>query len=132
MRRPIITGVLAVAALLTSSLALPVAQGGVFPPAIDAQPFDGDLIITQGDGTILRLTDELVPIGPVTNVPGATGLAARGDDLFVTGLDGTVQRVIDNGEVLGTPDVVFTGLAGPEGVDVKGNTMYVVRGPARR
>lgn len=107
----------------------PVAEGGLFPPPTDAQPFDGDLIVTQADGNIVRMSDELAPLGDVANVPGAVGLAARGGDVFVSSLfSGEVLRIIDGGEVLDTPETVFDGLVGPEGIDVKGKTMYVVEG----
>jgi sugar lactone lactonase YvrE len=104
-----------------------VAAGAVFPPT-DAQPFRGDLIVSQGNGEIVRLSKDLTPIDVVANVPGATGLARRGGDVYVAALDGTVRRIIDDGAVLASPVVVVDGLAAPEGIDIRGKQMYVVEG----
>lgn len=107
----------------------PTAEGFLFPFPTDAQPFGGDLLVTQQNGDIMRLSEDLVALGVVTNVPGASGLAKRGDDVYVADhAAGTILRIIDGGETLATPEIVFTGLAAPEGIDVKGNTMYVVEG----
>ncbi|MFW2332763.1 DUF6923 family protein [Ilumatobacter sp.] len=106
----------------------PVAEGLLFPPT-DAQPFRGDLVVTQGNGEIVRLSEDLVPIDVVANVPGATGLARKGGNVYVADHDdGTVLQIIKRGEVLDPPVVVVDGLAGPEGIDIKGNQMYVVEG----
>lgn len=105
-----------------------VAAGLVFPPT-DAQPFRGDLIVTQGNGEIVRLSSDLAPIDVVANVPGATGLARKGGNVYVADHDdGTVLQIIKRGEVLDPPVVVVDGLAGPEGIDIKGNKLYVVEG----
>jgi DNA-binding beta-propeller fold protein YncE len=106
----------------------PVAQGQLFPPT-DAQPFRGNLIVTQGNGEIVRLSRDLVPIDVVANIPGATGLARKGGSVYVANsIDGTVAKIIERGKVLDTPIVVVSDLAAPEGIAIKGNTMYVVEG----
>lgn len=107
---------------------MPVAEGLLFPPT-DAQPFRGDLIVTQGNGEIVRLAADLTPLDVVANVPGASGLAAKGKNVYVADHDdGTVLQIIRRGKVLATPTVVVDGLAGPEGIDIVGNQLYVVEG----
>jgi sugar lactone lactonase YvrE len=107
---------------------VPVAVGQLFPPT-DAQPFRGDLIVTQGNGEIVRLSKDLVPVGVIGNVPGATGLARRGGSVYVAdSVNGTVLQIIKRGEVLAAPVVVVDGLSAPEGIDIKGRMMYVVEG----
>ena len=109
----------------------PVAEGLVFPPT-DAQPFRGDLIVTQGNGEIVRLAADLTPIDVIGNVPGASGLAAKGKNVYVADHDdGTILQIIRRGKVLATPTVVVDGLAGPEGIDIVGNQLYVVEGLAQ-
>ncbi|NNE11015.1 MAG: hypothetical protein HKN41_02095 [Ilumatobacter sp.] len=106
----------------------PVAQGLVFPPT-DAQPFRGDLIVTQGNGEIVRLASDLTPLDVVANVQGASGLARKGSTVYVADHDdGAVLKIIERGKVLDPPVVVLDGLAGPEGLDIKGNDLYVVEG----
>ena len=106
----------------------PVAQNLLVSPT-DAQPFDGGLLVTQGTptGEIVRMSADLSATEVIASVQGATGLAARGGDVYVSDNDsGTVLRIIGGGEVLPTPVEVFSGLSAPEGIDIKGNTMYVV------
>lgn len=106
----------------------PVSEGQLFPPT-DAQPFRRDLIVTQGNGEIVRLSKDLVPIEVVANVEGATGLARRGGSVYVADSDdGTVLQIIKRGTVLDTPVVVVDGLSAPEGLDIRGNQLYVVEG----
>ncbi len=51
------------------------------------------------------------------NFTAPTGLLVRGDDLFITERSaGTLLRLIADGKVLATPEVVVAGLASPEGV----------------
>ncbi len=110
---------------------VPLAANQLFPPPTDAQPFDGGLLVTQGNGDIVRLTDTLDVVGVVANVPGALGIAARGGDVFVTDHDdGAVVQIVDGGVPMAVPVMVMDGFAGPEGIDVKGKTMYVVEGLA--
>ena len=111
---------------------VPLVQGPVPVFPIDGQPFKGDLIVTTAapDGAIYRLGPDLVPTGDaIARVPGATGIAAKGGDVYVAnGLDGTIVQIIDNRRTLETPVVVFDGLNSPEGIDIKGNVLYVVEG----
>ena len=114
---------------------VPLAEGPPLFP-IDAQPFQDDLIVTTGSptGEIFRLADDLSLIGgPIAAVPGATGIAAKGGDVYVSVLgtgagDGTVVQIIDDGVDLATPVTVVDGLDGPEGLDIRGNKLYVVEG----
>ncbi len=86
----------------------PVAEGQLFPPT-DAQPFRGDLIVSQANGEIVRLSRDLAVIDVVANVPGATGLARKGGSVYVAdGANGTVLQIIKRGEVLDTTPTVRT------------------------
>ena len=101
----------------------------VFP--VDAEPFEGGLVVTTAspDGEIFRLGPDLAPLGVVAKVPGATGIASRDGDVFVSDLaNGTIVQIIDDGVELATPIVVVSDLAAPEGIDIKGNKMYIVEG----
>jgi hypothetical protein len=112
----------------------PVTQNVLASPT-DAQPFGDGLLVTQGtpSGEIVRMSADLSETEVIASVPGATGLARRGNDVYLSdNNDGEVLRIIHNGEVLATPDVVFTGLDAPEGIDIKGNTMYVVEAGAQQ
>ena len=107
-----------------------VTQGPpVFP--IDGQPFEDDLIVTTQapTGEIFRLDENLGVLGVVAAVPGVTGIAAKGGDVYVAdGDDGTIVQIIDDGVDLAEPVVVFSGLDAPEGIDIRGNRLYVVEG----
>ena len=109
---------------------VPLAQGApVFP--IDGQPFEDHLIVTTAapTGEILRLGANLNPVGVVALVPGATGIAAKGGDVYVAdGPSGTILQIIDDGVDLVTPVEVISDLDAPEGIDIKGNRMYIVEG----
>jgi sugar lactone lactonase YvrE len=100
------------------------------PGPVDAQVFQGDLIVTTVfGGDIIRLDENLVPTGVVANVPGATGLAAKGGDVYVADpVNDAILQIIDDGVVLGEPVTAFTGLDDPEGLDIRHNRMYVVEG----
>ena len=101
----------------------------VLPGPIDAEPFGDDLLVTTLGGDIFRLDRTLSIVGVVANVPGSTGLVAKGGDAWVADLfNGAVLQIIDNGVPLAQPRVAFDGLAGPEGLDVRNNKMYVVEG----
>ena len=94
---------------------------------IDAQTFRGDLLVSQQTGEISRLAANLEPIDVVTTMPGVTGLASKGGDVYAANqIDGTIVRIIERGQVLDTPEVVYSDLAAPEGIDIHGNTMFVV------
>lgn len=110
---------------------VPITTGPVNVFPVDGQPFDGNLIVTTASptGEIYRLGPDLAPIGVVASVPNATGIAARGDDVFVADhLNGTIVQIIDDGWDLATPVVVISDLNAPEGIDIKGNVMYIVEG----
>jgi len=110
---------------------VPLIEGPdlVFP--VDAQPFGDGLIVTTAapTGEIYRLGPDLAVVGLVAQVPGATGIAAKDGDVYVAdGDDGTIVQIIDDGDHLATPVVVIDALDSPEGIDIKGNRMYVVEG----
>ena len=107
---------------------VPLAEGPPLFP-IDAQPFNGDLLVTTATGDIIRLADDLTPIDVVATVPGATGITAGKGEVYVAdGDDGTIVQIISDGAVLTTPVEVINNLVAPEGIDLKANTMYVVEG----
>lgn len=101
----------------------------VLPGPVDAEPFGDDLLVTTLAGDIFHLDASLNVLGVVANVPAVTGVTAQGDDAWVADLaNGTVLQVVSDGEALSTPVVAFDGLAGPEGLDIQGNKLYVVEG----
>lgn len=106
-------------------------ERGLLPGPIDAEPFEGDLLVTTLTGDIIRVDEQLVPIAVVANVPGSTGLAASGGNVWVADqANGTILQIIESGVPLTEPVVAFEGLAGPEGLDIRHNKMYVVEGAA--
>jgi hypothetical protein len=92
-------------------------EGGPF----GATRFQGDLMIAEGfAGQVTRATGaNLEDREVIAQVPGAAGLAATRDDLYVTSqTEGEVWQIIRHGQVLAEPIVIATGLQGPEGVAV--------------
>jgi len=92
-------------------------QGGPF----GATRFLGDLVVAEGfAGQVTRATGaNLEDREIIAQVPGATGLAASRDDLYVTSqTEGEVWQIVRDGSVLTTPVVIATGLQGPEGIAV--------------
>ncbi len=113
----------------------PLASG-LLPGPIDAQPFEGDLIVTTATdqatlagGVIYRVDTSFNVLEEVATVLNSTGLAAKGGDVWVADhMNGTILQIIDDGVTLDEPVVAFDGLAGPEGLDVRRNQMYAVEG----
>jgi hypothetical protein len=92
-------------------------EGGPF----GATRFLGDLVVAEGfAGQVTRATGaNLEDREIIAQVPGAAGLAARGDDLYVTSqTEGEVWQLVRDGYVLTPPTVIATGLQGPEGIAV--------------
>ncbi len=92
-------------------------EGGPF----GATWFEGDLIVAEGfAGQVTRATGaNLQHREIVGEVPGAAGLAANGNDLYVTSqTEGEVWQIVRDGYVLANPIVIATGLQGPEGIAV--------------
>ncbi len=86
--------------------------------------FLGDLVVAEGfAGQVTRATGaNLEDREVIAEVPGAAGLAARGDDLYVTSqTEGEVWQIVRQGHVLADPMVIATGLQGPEGIAVMGH-----------
>jgi sugar lactone lactonase YvrE len=111
------------APLLATAFALP----------IDAQPFQGDLVVTEiGSGQVVRASGPDLSVRETlatTSMP--VGLAATDDDLYVSdGILGVVLQIVEDGEVLDTPKTVASGLAAPEGIALRsgGNRLLVVEG----
>lgn len=100
----------------------------------DAELFgDGVAICDFGTGSIVLATGPTLADRStlVEGLAAPTGLAADGDDLYVSSaVTGTVLKVVSNGEVLATPEpATSTVLAGPEGMTVRsGGRLVVVEG----
>ena len=104
-----------------------------FALPIDAQPFQGDLVVTEiGSGQVVRASGPDLDVRETlatTFLP--VGLAATDDDLYVSdGILGVVLQIVEDGEVLDTPKTVASGLAAPEGIALRsgGNRLLVVEG----
>jgi len=118
--------------VLWDPIANTATAGALLSGPIDALPFDDGLLVTLATGEVLRLSRSLEVIEVVTTVPGAVGLAADDDDVYVTDHDdGTVVRIIEDGVVLDVQATLASGLAGPEGLDVDDDIMYVVEAGAQ-
>ena len=100
----------------------------------DAELFgDGVAICDFATGSIVLATGPTLADRStlVEGLAAPTGLAADGDDLYVSSVvTGTVLKVVSNGEVLATPEpATATVLAGPEGMTVRsGGRLVVVEG----
>lgn len=106
-----------------------IAQGSFDGGPLGATRFAGDLIVAEGfAGRVTRATGANLEYREViADVPGATGLAAYGDDLYVTSqTEGEVWQIIRDGLVLTSPIVTATGLQGPEGIVVMGRHKLAV------
>jgi sugar lactone lactonase YvrE len=76
-------------------------------------------VVAEGlDGRVTRASGaDLEDREVIAEVPGAAGLAAGGDDLYVTSqTEGEVWQIVRHGQVLAEPIVVAAGLQGPEGI----------------
>ena len=97
---------------------------------VDAQPFQGDLIWTEtATGNVVRGSGpELADREILGTFDGPTGLAATKDDLYVSVVGtGEVLRLIANGELLETPELVAGGFKIPEGLALhRANTRLLV------
>ena len=114
-----------------------VAETSLLLP-VDAEPFEGDLLVTEiGAGRItrVRLPDlvERETVAEGLNFPA--GLAVYDDDVYVSdSVQGTVFRVIHDGEVLAELQAVATDLEVPEGITITpdGKHLLVVEGDVSR
>lgn len=100
-----------------------IAQASFDGGPLGATRFKGDLIIAEGfAGRVTRATGANLEYREIiAEVPGATGLAASDDDLYVTSqTEGEVWQIIRDGDVLTSPVVIATGLQGPEGIVMMG------------
>jgi sugar lactone lactonase YvrE len=100
-------------------------EGGPF----GATRFQGDLVVAEGfAGQVTRATGpNLEDREVIAQVPGAVGLAATRDDLYVTSqTEGEVLQIVRDGVVLTTPAVIATGLQGPEGIAVMSHNRLAV------
>ena len=108
---------------------------------INAIRFGDDLIVAElglaaGEAKILRVTgSNRITLADVSDgVFSPAGLAATEDDLWLADqYSATVMQLIDDNQVLETPLIVATGLAGPEGlaVDTDGNLLVVEAGAGK-
>jgi sugar lactone lactonase YvrE len=106
-----------------------------FALPIDAQPFQGDLIVSElATGNIVRASGADLSVREVlATLTLAGGLAATEDDLYASdsGL-GEVVQIIEDGAVLDPPRTVASGFALPEGLALRsaGKNLLVVDGGA--
>jgi sugar lactone lactonase YvrE len=111
--------------VLTTRFALP----------IDAEPFQGDLIVSEfGTGNIVRASGADLSVREILATVGAAGgLAATEDDLYASdGLAGEVLQIIEDSQVLDPPRTVASGFVLPKGLALRsaGNNLLVVDGGA--
>lgn len=103
---------------------------------VDAQPFRGDLIVTESStGNVVRASGPDLSVREVlATTTLAGGLAATQDDLYVSdpGL-GEVLQLVEDGQVLDPPRTVASGFQLPEGLALRsgGNNLLVVDGGAQ-
>ncbi len=110
-----------------------IVLGTQFELPLDAEPFRGDLIVTEfGTGNVVRASGpDLVDREVLTTTTLAGGVAASHEDVFVSDSGaGEILQVIDDGEVLDPPAVVASGLLLPEGLALRpgGKRLLVVEG----
>jgi sugar lactone lactonase YvrE len=106
-----------------------------FAQPVDATPFRGDLIVTEAaTGNVVRASGPgLADREVIATMPGATGLAATEDNVYVgNAASGEVLQIIADGKVLPTALTVASGLKSPEGLDLRSNgtKLLVVDGAA--
>lgn len=108
-----------------------------FAVPLNAIRFQGDLIVAEfKTGSVLRVNGaepkQRTPLITTMKVPA--GLAATDDDLWVGDFaTGQILQLVADGEVLGEPVTVATGLAGPKGLAVTTDgRLLVVESGARR
>ena len=102
-----------------------IFDGGPF----GATRFLGDLVVAEGFvGRVTRATGaDLQDREVIAEVPGAAGLAASGDHLYVTSqTEGELWQIVEDGQVLADPVVLATGLQGPEGIVAMGRHRLAV------
>jgi sugar lactone lactonase YvrE len=112
-----------------------VLQTIPIPIPIDAIRFKGDIAVSAlGLGGVVRASDKS-PIFPAgTPIFAPSGLATDGETLWVADLaTGTIWQLGFNGNTLGAPVELATGLKGPEGLawDKKGGLLVVESGASR-
>lgn len=108
-----------------------------FAVPLNAIRFQGDLIVAElGTASVLRVNgaDATQRTPLITNMAVPVGLAATDDDLWVGDFaTGQVVQLVADGEALGKPVIVATGLAGPEGLAVTDDgRLLVVESGAQR
>ncbi|MEZ4736635.1 MAG: hypothetical protein R3E79_56860 [Caldilineaceae bacterium] len=108
-----------------------------FAVPLNAIRFQGDLIVAElGTASVVRVNgaDATQRTPLITNMAVPAGLAATNDDLWVGDFaTGQVLQLVADGEVLGKPVIVATGLAGPEGLAVTDDgRLLVVESGAQR
>ena len=111
----------------------PIGQS-FFAAPVDAEPFGDQLLISDaGIGSVVMVSvsdlDDRETIASGFYFPA--GLAVYEDNAYVSDtVLGAVFQIMRDGEVLAIPEMVATGLAGPEGIALRsdGNKLLVVEG----
>ena len=101
-----------------------------FSGPVDAQRFQGDLIVSEMTGNVVRASGPgLTERENLATLIVPTGLAAGDDDLYVSDIvQGTIFQIVKDGELLTEPLPIVTGLVNPEGIALRrgGNRLLVV------
>jgi len=113
-----------------------VARFEGFNEAIDALSYGGDIVVSEfGSGSVIRFSPD-APDDRTVVVSGLdepAGLAVHNDDVYVADRTGSVFHILHDGNALGEPHPVVTGLAGPEGISIsEDGALFVVEEEAGR
>ncbi len=114
-----------------------VAVKAITDPAVplNALRFQGDIVACEvWTGSVVRFDAAGIPTA-IATIPGIpSGLAATSDDLWVANwVTGEILKIVADGVVLWSPQVVASGLTFPEGmtVDRDGSLLVVDAGAGR-
>jgi len=113
-----------------------VARFEGFEEAVDALPYEDDIIVSQyNTGSVVRFDPDSPDDRTViaTGLEEPAGLAVSGADLYVADRSGTLFQILVDGQTLESPRPIARGLAGPEGIAAGDDgTLYVVEEDAGR
>ena len=109
-----------------------------FVAPVDAEPFRGDLLVTEFPlGRVVRaVMPDLTERETIAQGLGfPAGLAVHNEDVYVSdSAQGKVFRIISEGEILSEPEEVAADLESPEGITInnEGTKLLVVEGGVSR
>ncbi len=110
---------------------LEVSELPAFASPVDAEPFDGGIAVTElATGSVVLVSGPELSTRQilVSGLSAPAGLAARGDDLFLSDSAlGQVVQVVADGVVLTPPrPVTDSSFASPEGIALRGEDQLLV------